>query len=126
MSSSTKTILVIDDDRDMIESIKIMLETAGFEVITAEDGHAGFETALSNRPDLILCDMMMETVDAGAKVAGKIKDKLPEVPIYLLSSIGDTTNYNLDTSELGFSGVLQKPVMPSRLIPLIKKKLDIE
>ena len=38
MSSSTKTILVIDDDRDMIESIKIMLETAGFEVITAEDG----------------------------------------------------------------------------------------
>ena len=69
---------------------------------------------------------MMETVDAGAKVAGKIKDNLPEVPIYLLSSIGDTTNYNLDTNEIGFSGVLQKPVMPSRLIPLIKKKLDIE
>lgn len=126
MSSSTKTILVIDDDRDMIESIKIMLETAGFEVITAEDGHVGFEKAQSSKPDLILCDMMMETVDAGAKVAGRIKESLPAVPIYLLSSIGDTTNYNLDTSELGFSGVLQKPVMPSRLIPLIKKKLDIE
>ena len=42
MSSSTKTILVIDDDRDMIESIKIMLETAGLEVITAEDGPSGY------------------------------------------------------------------------------------
>ena len=120
-----KMILVIDDDRDMLEAIKIMLETAGFTVGLAVDGKQGLEKVEELEPDLIIVDMMMETVDAGAKVAEKIKEMGFAAPIFLLSSIGEATSYNLDTQAMGFAGVIQKPVIPSMLIPLLKKKLGI-
>ncbi len=121
-----KTILVIDDDRDILEAMKIMLETEGFQVETANDGQQGLEKAKSVNPDLVLADMMMETVDAGAKVATRIKEAGCKAPVILLSSIGDTTSYNLDISGLGFEGALQKPVIPSVLISLIKRKLNLK
>ena len=120
-----KLILVIDDDRDMLEAIKIILETAGFAVGLAVDGKQGLEKVVELQPDLILVDMMMETVDAGVKVTEKIQELGYKAPIFLLSSIGEATSYNLDTIALGFAGVIQKPVIPSMLIPLFKKKLNI-
>ena len=120
-----KLILVIDDDRDMLEAIKIMLETAGFTVGLAVDSTQGLEKVEELKPDLILVDMMMETVDAGVKVAEKINERGCKVPIFLLSSIGEATSYNLDISAIGFAGVIQKPIIPSMLIPLLKKKLGI-
>lgn len=120
-----KLILVIDDDRDMLEAIKIMLETAGFEVGTATDGKQGLLKAEELKPDLIIVDMMMETVDAGVKVAEKIQEMGAKIPIFLLSSIGEATSYNLDTTAMGFAGVIQKPVIPAMLIPLLKKKLNL-
>jgi len=120
-----KLILVIDDDRDMLEAIKIMLETAGFAVGLAVDSTQGLEKVEELKPDLILVDMMMETVDAGVKVAEKINEIGCKVPIFLLSSIGEATSYNLDISAIGFAGVIQKPIIPSMLIPLLKKKLNV-
>jgi CheY-like chemotaxis protein len=120
-----KLILVIDDDRDMLEAIKIMLETAGFAVGLAVDSTQGLEKVEELKPDLILVDMMMETVDAGVKVAEKIKETGCKAPILLLSSIGEATSYNLDISAIGFAGVIQKPIIPSMLIPLLKKKLGV-
>ncbi|OGG03285.1 MAG: hypothetical protein A3F83_02510 [Candidatus Glassbacteria bacterium RIFCSPLOWO2_12_FULL_58_11] len=122
-SSSRKTILVIDDDKDMIEAIRIMLETEGFVVETASTGREGLEKVSKACPDLILVDMMMETVDAGVKVAEQIKNSNCGAPILLLSSISDATSYNLDIAALGLSASIQKPVMPGVLIPLIRQKL---
>jgi CheY-like chemotaxis protein len=121
-----KTILVIDDDKDIMEAIRIMLETEGFDVESAANGREGLEKAASSCPDLILVDMMMETVDAGAKVAEQIKETGCQAPMILLSSIGDATSYNLDIAAIGLSGAMQKPVKPNVLIPLIKRKLKID
>ena len=124
--TQNKTILIIDDDRDISEAIRIMLETEGFSVESASSGKEGLEKAGTVNPDLILVDMMMETVDAGAKTAEQIKNSGCKAPMILLSSIGESTSYNLDINEIGLSGALQKPVKPSVLIPLIKRKLQIE
>ncbi len=124
-NTQNKTILIIDDDRDIQEAIRIMLETEGFTVESAGSGKEGLEKATSVNPDLILVDMMMETVDAGAKTAEQIKDSGCKAPVILLSSIGESTSYNLDINEIGLSGALQKPVKPSMLISLIKRKLQI-
>ena len=124
-ASGKKLILVIDDDRDILEAIRIMLETEGFTVETALDGKRGLEKVKAVNPDLILVDMMMEAVDAGVKVAEEIKKTACKAPVILLSSIGDATYYNLDIEAMGFAGSIQKPVIPSTLIPLIKKKLNI-
>ena len=125
-TADQKLILVIDDDKDILEAIKIMLETEGFAVDTALNGKVGLEKTTKNSPDLILVDMMMETVDAGAKVAEEIKSTGCKAPILLLSSISDATSYNLDINAMGFGGSIQKPIMPAVLIPLIKQKLGMK
>jgi CheY-like chemotaxis protein len=121
-----KKILVIDDDPDIIDSIKAILLRGGFEVITSGNAKEGIESALSNKPDLILCDMMMERVDAGTKVAEELGRKGLKTQIFLLSSIGSATASNIELDKLGFAGVFQKPVNPDQLISSLKRVLNIK
>ncbi|MCX7679937.1 MAG: response regulator [Spirochaetes bacterium] len=120
-----KKILIIDDDPDICDSIKAILSANGFTAITALSGKEGIEAAEKEKPDLILCDMMMERIDAGTKVAQEIKKNNPSLPIYLLSSIGQATAVNIEVDKLGFNGVFQKPVNPDHLLSTIRKALGM-
>jgi len=122
---SDKKILVIDDDPDILESISAVLSSEGFNVLTAIDGKEGIDKFKKEKPDLVLCDMMMEKVDAGSKVAEMIRKEDSKTPVYLLSSIGNATASNISVLDLGFNGVLQKPVDPDTLISQIKKALKM-
>ncbi len=122
---SDKKILVIDDDPDILDSIKAVLSSKGFKVVTATDGKDGVEKFKSEKPDIVLCDMMMEKVDAGSKVAELIRKEDKKTPVYLLSSIGNATASNISVSDLGFNGVLQKPVDPDTLITQVNKALGL-
>ncbi len=123
--SDKKVILVIDDDPDILDSIKAILGANGFEVETAMSGKEGTEKVKSVNPDLVLCDMMMERIDAGTKVAQDIRKNNPEMPVFLLSSIGSATASNIDIDKLGFNGVFQKPVDPDNLINVVKDALGM-
>ncbi|NMB64532.1 MAG: response regulator [Spirochaetes bacterium] len=123
--ANKKIILVIDDDPDILDSIKAILSANGFDVVTAMSGKEGIDAVASSKPDLILCDMMMERIDAGTKVAQEIKKSNPSIPIYLLSSIGTATATNIEIDKLGFNGVFQKPVNPDNLVATIKKALNM-
>lgn len=122
---ATKKILVIDDDPDILDNAKIVLEAEGFVVVTANSGSVGFEAFKQENPDMIFCDMMMESVDEGARVAGKIRETNKQIPIYLLSSIGNATSIAIDTNAMGFTGVLQKPFEPKVIIETAKKALNV-
>ena len=121
-----KKILVIDDDIDITESIKAVLSANGFAVFTATNSRDGVDAVDKVKPDLILCDMMMEQVDAGNKVAHDIRKKNKNVPLWLLSSIGAATAQNIELDKLGFDGVFQKPVAPDHMIKMIKKALHMK
>ena len=121
---SDSKILVIDDDPDILDAVSIVLKSENYIVVTAMDGQEGVEKFKSEKPDLILCDMMMERIDAGAKVAEAIRQEDKNIPIYLLSSIGSVTDINTDINKKGFNGVVQKPVDPSNLKAEIKKALN--
>jgi two-component system, OmpR family, alkaline phosphatase synthesis response regulator PhoP len=123
--SDKKLILVIDDDPDILDSVKAILGANGFEVETAMSGKEGTEKVKSVNPDLVLCDMMMERIDAGTKVAQDIRKDNPDMPVFLLSSIGSATATNIDIDKLGFSGVFQKPVDPDNLINVVKDALGM-
>ncbi len=123
--ANKKLILVIDDDPDILDSIKAILKANGFDVVTAMSGKEGIEAVSKSKPDLILCDMMMERIDAGTKVAQELKKDNPNLPIYLLSSIGTATATNIEIDKLGFNGVFQKPVNPDNLVATIKKVLNM-
>jgi DNA-binding response OmpR family regulator len=124
--ADAKTIFIIDDDPDIIESVSAILTSKGFKVITALSGKEGVETFKKSKPALVLCDMMMETIDQGTKVAHDIRKKDAKVPIYLLSSIGAATATNIEIDKLGFNGVFQKPIDPDTLIISVKKALGIK
>jgi CheY-like chemotaxis protein/Ni,Fe-hydrogenase maturation factor len=121
----TKTILVIDDDPDVRATLRIILESAGFTVGEAADGSAGMKIAEKIRPDAIIVDLMMETVDAGSKVSTRLKSSGLTCPIYLLSAAGDSVRYNIDTQQLGLAGIFQKPADPKTLVATLKTSLKL-
>jgi hydrogenase maturation protease len=121
-----KTILIIDDDPDIRAATRIVLESAGFVVGEASTGEEGLKTARKIKPDAILLDLMMETVDAGSKVSTQLKDAGFEAPIFLLSSVGDAVRYNIDAKELGLAGIFQKPIDHKTLLKTLKAELGIK
>ncbi len=120
MSDKTK-VLVIDDDPAICVSVKAILEASGYEVYTALSGKEGLDLFRQVKPDIVLCDMMMEDIDAGAKVAGVIKKEQPDLPVFLLSTIGEATARTIGLDELGFNGVFQKPVNFDLLLSVMEK-----
>jgi CheY-like chemotaxis protein len=124
--ADTYSILIIDDDPDIRDSIEAILEAHGFNVVSAGDAKEGIQEVNSARPDLVLCDMMMEQIDAGTKVAQHIKENHPDLPVYLLSSIGSATASTIELDKIGFNGVFQKPIMPDVIVKAVKKALKIE
>jgi DNA-binding response OmpR family regulator len=120
---SKKVILVIDDDVDILDSIKVILEAHGFEAVTAATGKDGLHAFKTRKPDMVLCDMMMEHIDEGVHIAKEIRNISKKVPLFLLSSIGDATAGNIDLSNIGYTGVFQKPVDPDKMIDTIKRQI---
>jgi CheY-like chemotaxis protein len=121
--ASQKLILLIDDDPDVLEAVSAVLGSRGFAVRTAASGKEGLAVVEDVKPDLVLCDMMMEEVDAGLGVAQALRERIPGVPVFLMSSIGEQTAGYADVGSLGFAGVLQKPVDPARLLSTLDAAL---
>lgn len=125
-TNEEKTVLIIDDDADIRASMRIVLEAAGFSVGEAGDGEEGLKVAQKVNPDVVIIDLMMETVDAGTKVSATLKESGFKGPIYLLSAAGDTVRYNIDAKELGLDGIFQKPINHEVLINTLKTKLKMQ
>jgi DNA-binding response OmpR family regulator len=118
----TKKILIIDDDPDIVESTKLILESEGYEVISESGPDEGFETAVSQTPDLIILDVMMIEPDDGFFVASKIKSKLPDVPIIMYSSVSNALGYDYGMNNVvKVDKFIDKPVEPAVLLEAIGK-----
>lgn len=126
---SERTVLVIDDDIDLVEIIRVTLEREKMRVIDAQNGERGFALAKEQRPDLVLLDVMMGTVDEGFQVAYKLRSEplTKDIPIIMLSAVGERTGFTFDKGRdaefLPVSEFLEKPVSPRRLVDLVRKHL---
>lgn len=120
--SAKRKVLIIDDDPAICESVQAILDGHGYETTTALSGKDGLAAFRAMDPDIVLCDMMMEDVDAGAKVAKIMKDERPGTPIFLLSVIGDATADTVGIYNVGFNGVFQKPVNFDLLLSVLAKQ----
>ena len=124
-----KTILVIDDDIDLVEIIRVTLENEGYEVIDAQNGDRGKAMARENNPDLILLDVMMSKVDEGFQVAYELRgdDATKGIPILMLTAVVDQTGFDFDPSKdkdfLPVDEFLEKPISPHKLEDMVRKHL---
>ena len=125
MLNDKYVILCVDDDPDVLFSLKIVLESDGYAVVAAASGKAGVQAFRESRPDLVLLDLMMEEIDAGTWALKEMQAIDRKVPVYLLSSTGDYLQGATDVNELGLAGVFQKPVDPKILLGLLRAKLKL-
>lgn len=129
MMNAKKKILLVDDDRDFVESNRLLLESEGFEVHSAYDGKGGVEKAREIRPDLMILDVMMATDTEGFDVSRDIP-RIPELqglPIIILTGIREKKQlafgFEPDDSWLPCKCVIEKPVQPGKLLEEIRKCL---
>jgi len=123
MQDGKYVILCIDDDEDVLEALRLLLEANGYIMVGATTAEEGLKVCKESEPDLMIVDLMMEEVDSGASFVRELKATGTTAPIYILSSIGDSFYMSTDAAELGLSGVFQKPIEPETLLAILKTKL---
>jgi two-component system OmpR family response regulator len=123
MGIKRKTILLVDSDPHARAALRKALEAAGFSVGEATNGPEGYRTAMRIRPDAILADLMMETIDAGGAIAERLKEVGSRSPIYIVSNAADALVGSVGLHELGVSGVFLKPADPAVVIQTLKTRL---
>lgn len=119
-----KKILLVDDDIDLLEQNKIILEAKGFTVVTAESGEDGWKAFQQEKPDAAIIDLIMEEMDSGFVLCYKIKktEHGKKIPVYILTSATYDTGFKFSaaTSEekewIKCDGILNKPVVIEELI----------
>lgn len=123
MKNGKNVILCIDDDPDFLDSLRIIIESAGYIMESAESAETGLKKYKEVKPDIVIVDLMMEEVDAGTIFVKDIKALGKTPPIYMLSSVGDSLTTNTDHTQLGLDGVFQKPIKPNILLETLKTRL---
>jgi DNA-binding response OmpR family regulator len=118
------TVLVADDDADILRFMEINLRLEGFEVVTARDGRDAFAKAVALRPDLVLLDVQMPGID-GYTICARIRAdaSLAAVPVIIV-----TANYGSAAVEAarqaGADDFLVKPFLPATLLDMAKTMLS--
>lgn len=126
--SEKRDILLVDDDPDFVEAVKVIVEKAGYNVRVAYDGQEGIEAVEEKIPDLIVLDVMMPVMN-GHEACAKLKGNkdTAEIPIILLTAVADrvtTSTYtHRDMLESEADDYIPKPVEPNDLLELIKNWL---
>ncbi|MCL5287892.1 MAG: response regulator, partial [Acidobacteria bacterium] len=116
-------ILIIEDDRDIIELVRYNLEQEGFSLVSARDGLGGLEQVKKSPPDLLLLDLMLPKL-SGLEICKAIRrdEKLNRLPILMLTARGDESDRVIGL-ELGADDYVTKPFSPRELVARVKALL---
>ena len=119
--SEKKHILIVEDEIELNEMIKMRLEANDFEITTAFDGQDGLEKARELEPDLIILDLMLPKID-GYKVCGLLKSdsRYNKIPIIIFTALAQTSNKDIGM-DLGADAYITKPFQSEVLLTKIKE-----
>ncbi|MBU0992766.1 MAG: response regulator [Proteobacteria bacterium] len=126
-------ILIIDDDRDLVNSMKIILESRALNVRTAGDGKAGYESIRNKTPDLIILDVMMATDTEGFDLAYKLRREsvYQDIPILMVTSFpkhmaeqGPEKFQHIMGENWPVTQFLEKPIDPDDLLSAVMNLLS--
>ena len=124
--TAPKKILVVDDDRDILESITMILASAGYDVVSADSGEACREVLENECPDMIILDIMMDTMTEGISLGMELKSDPASmnIPVIIVSSIEKYTGFPIDRDFLKVDACLEKPLQPKVLLDTVEKYLE--
>ena len=114
-----KTILLVDDDRELIEGLRALLEKQGYRVIQASDGHQAKSVIYNQKPDLVILDMMMPRM-GGYPVLEHFRGK-PDVPPIIMITANEGSRHKAYAEYLGVVDYIRKPFAMERLLEAVNK-----
>jgi len=132
--STKKKILLVDDDLDLLEQNKMLIESKGYEVITANSGKEGFEVFKKSKPDACVVDLIMEEHDSGFVLCYRIKrdDYGKNIPVFILTSATYDTGFKFgaSTSEekewIKADALLNKPVIIDEFVQKLEAFFELK
>ena len=128
-------ILVIDDDPDIVEVLKITLEANSYQVFSANNGTEGLAKVKEIKPDLIILDVMMDTITEGFQVSYQLRNPDPrseyaeyaKVPVLMLTGVGEKMRMKFspetDAEYLPVDAFIEKPIQTPMLLEKVRKLL---
>jgi CheY-like chemotaxis protein len=124
----TKKILLVDDDIDLVEQNKMVLKEKGYDVLTSHTAKDALKLLESNKPDLIILDVMMEHRSAGFVFARELGKKYEDIPVILLSGDQQKGDWLGEEDKTWGQIVkfLEKPIKPDELEKVVQKALKDE
>lgn len=129
-------ILIVDDDPDIVEALKMTLEANHYKVHTAANGTEGLKQVKAVNPDLIILDVMMDTITEGFQVSYQLRNpdpnseyaKYSKIPILMLTAIVEKKRMKFSTQADGdflpVDDFVEKPIRPQVLLEKVKKLLN--
>ena len=122
----SKKTLIVDDEKLILISTRIVLESVGFEIVTAASGEEALVTARATRPGLILLDIMMPGID-GWETLSRLKEdpELKDIPVIIFTAREHSRGRQL-AREMGAVDYFQKPFEPDELIDIVEEYLVTE
>lgn len=125
MALKKKKLLVVDDEKDFIDTLAERLEARGFEILRAYDGKEGLEKAYKDSPDLIILDIAMPVMN-GFDLCRKLKidDKVKKIPVIMLSAKFQPNDVKF-SMELGAEAYLTKPLELDVLLEKVRELLKM-
>ena len=121
MATGKKTILVVDDDHELSEGLRLVLEKQGFHVIQARDGQQGKQMVYQHRPDLMILDMMMPRM-GGYPVLEHFRGKTDAPPVIMITA-NEGSRHKAYAEYLGVMDYIRKPFAMERLLEAVHKAL---
>ncbi|MCU7496274.1 MAG: response regulator [Ignavibacteria bacterium] len=117
-------IAIIDDDPDILDASTLVLESKGYEVVTASNPKDGYAIVFKHNPDLIILDVMMDEPDDGFFLAQKFRREKIQTPIIMYTSVSKTIGMDYGASEMvPVDDFVEKPITPDELIRKVEKLL---
>ena len=120
--ADSKTILIVDDDTELSDGLRLMLERQGYRVLQARDGQQGKSLIYQHRPDLVILDMMMPRM-GGYPVLEHFRGKTDAPPIIMITA-NEGSRHKAYAEYLGVVDYIRKPFAMERLIEAVKRGLS--
>lgn len=121
------TILIVDDDPDFVNATQLVLEKEGYRTESAGGGKEGYQRAREIHPDLIILDVMMDSVLDGVSITRKLHEDeaTQQIPVIMVTSIANTDYADLFPTDeyIHIAAFLSKPVDPDKLLAKVRRNL---
>jgi DNA-binding response OmpR family regulator len=119
--AENKTILIVDDDMELSDGLRVVLERLGYRVIQARDGQQGKQQVYQQRPDLVILDMMMPRM-GGYPVLEHFHGK-PDAPPIIMITANEGSRHKVYAEYLGVVDYIRKPFAMERLLEAVERGL---